>query len=285
MILKFGDRNDEVKKLQSFLKLRIDGIFGKDTENAVKSWQTAKGLISDGIVGPKTIKAMGLDTFVVTNTMHINEHFMPVNQYMDSKTDKHWLVLHHTAGWHSPIGTINGWAKDDRGMVGTEFVLGGQSIRGNENIYDGYLAQAFPTGCYGWHLGIGNSELHRNSVGIEICNFGQVVDGVTWAGQPVVSTQVVDIKKQFRGFRYWHRYSDAQLRVLKELIYFIANRDNIDVRKGLPELVKDKGASAFDMCSVPMVTKTKGLWTHTNVIKTKVDCFPQQELLDLLISL
>ena len=29
----------------------------------------------------------------------------------------------------------------------------------------------------------------------------------------------------------------------------------------------------------------KGLWTHTNVLKTKVDCFPQPELLDLLISL
>jgi hypothetical protein len=217
--------------------------------------------------------------------IEIKEHFMPPSQYRDFLTPKKWLFLHHTAGWHNPFGVINGWTNDNRGQIGTEFVLGGQSIRGNDNAYDGVIAQAFPKGNYAWHLGLGNTELHRNSVGIEICNFGQIVKGETWAGQPIVSTQHVDIKKTFRGFRYWHRYSDKQLKVLKSLILYIANRDNIDVRKGLPELVKSKGASAFDFCNVPVVTKNPGLWTHTNVIKTKVDCFPQQELLDLLISL
>lgn len=285
MTLKFGDRNDEVKKLQSFLRLRIDGIFGKETEDAVKSWQSKNNLVADGIVGPKTRAAMKFDTFVVTNGMHIREHFMPESQYVDTVTKKDWVFLHHTAGWHNPYGTIDGWAKDDRGKIGTEFVLGGQSIRGNDNQYDGVMVQAFPTGNYAWHLGTGNSELHRNSVGIEICNFGQVMDGITWAGHPVVSTQQVALAKKFRGYKYWHRYSDAQLRILKEWIYFIANRDNIDVRKGLPELVKQKGADAFDFCSVKDVTAKKGLWTHTNVLKSKVDCFPQQELLDLLMSL
>ena len=102
-------------------------------------------------------------------------------------------------------------AKDDRGKIGTEFVLGGQSIRGNDNQYDGVMVQAFPTGNYAWHLGIGNSELHRNSVGIEICNFGQIMDGVTWAGHNVVSTQQVALAKKFRGYKYWHRYSDAAI--------------------------------------------------------------------------
>lgn len=217
--------------------------------------------------------------------MTLQEYFMPPSQYCATTTKKSWLFLHHTAGWHSPYGVINGWSNDNRGQIGTEFVIGGQSIKGNDKQYDGVVAQAFPKGYYAWHLGIGNTELHRCSIGIEICNFGQIVKGETWAGQPIVSTQVVDIKKSFRGFRYWHKYSDEQLKVLKELIYFIANRDNIDVKKGLPELVKTKGAAAFDMCSVPTVTKTPGLWTHTNVIKSKVDCFPQQELLDLLTSL
>ena len=31
--------------------------------------------------------------------------------------------------------------------------------------------------------------------------------------------------------------------------------------------------------------KTKGLWTHTNTRKDKVDMFPQQELMDMLVSL
>ena len=217
--------------------------------------------------------------------MTIKEHWMPKSQYVDDITKKQWLFLHHTAGWHNPYGTINGWANDNRGQIGTEFVLGGQSIRGNDNQYDGTVLQAFPTGHYAWHLGIGNTPLHRNSVGIEICNFGQIVNACTWAGQPIVSGQQIKLTNTFRGYKTWHKYSDTQLKVLKELIIFIANRDNIDVKKGLPELIKQKGASAFDFCSVKDVTAKPGLWTHTNVIKTKVDCFPQQELIDLLISL
>ena len=217
--------------------------------------------------------------------MNYIEHYMPTSQYCDTKTKKEWLFLHHTAGWHNPYNCITGWANDTRGKIGTEFVLGGQSIRGNDDKSDGVLVQAFPTGYYAWHLGIGNNELHRNSVGIEICNFGQIVNGSTWSGANPVSTQIVALKSSFRGFRYWHRYSDKQLTKLKEFILFIAERDNIDVRKGLPELIREKGRAAFDFCSVSAVSQKKGLWTHTNVLKTKVDCFPQQELLDLLLSL
>jgi peptidoglycan hydrolase-like protein with peptidoglycan-binding domain len=32
----------------------VDGVFGTGTTNAVKSFQTSKGLLSDGIVGPDT---------------------------------------------------------------------------------------------------------------------------------------------------------------------------------------------------------------------------------------
>jgi hypothetical protein len=31
--------------------------------------------------------------------------------------------------------------------------------------------------------------------------------------------------------------------------------------------------------------KVKGLWTHTNTRKDKVDMFPQQELIDMLLSI
>lgn len=37
--------------------LKLDGIFGKRTEAAVKAWQRALGVTPDGIVGPETIKA------------------------------------------------------------------------------------------------------------------------------------------------------------------------------------------------------------------------------------
>ena len=35
-------------------KGKIDGVFGAETESSVRNFQRAKGLISDGVVGPKT---------------------------------------------------------------------------------------------------------------------------------------------------------------------------------------------------------------------------------------
>jgi hypothetical protein len=69
------------------------------------------------------------------------------------------------------------------------------------------------------------------------------------------------------------------------LIQFIGERNDIDVRKGLPQLIREKGADAFDVCDVSMCQNTKGLWSHTNVRTTKVDMFPQEELIDMLLSL
>jgi hypothetical protein len=55
-----GKTGPEVRAVQRLLKdkfgynIAIDGIFGADTKNAVKDFQTDQGLASDGIVGPKT---------------------------------------------------------------------------------------------------------------------------------------------------------------------------------------------------------------------------------------
>ena len=54
MLLKKGDNNENVKKLQEKLHLDPVGNFGPKTEEAVKLWQAAHGLTADGIVGDKT---------------------------------------------------------------------------------------------------------------------------------------------------------------------------------------------------------------------------------------
>lgn len=61
-MLRRGDRGDSVKELQRLLigfgynvgTYGADGVFGADTESAVKSFQSHNGLDADGIVGPKT---------------------------------------------------------------------------------------------------------------------------------------------------------------------------------------------------------------------------------------
>lgn len=61
-----GSRGEEVKQIQTVLKDRelyegnIDGIYGSQTEKSVIQFQKQMGLTPDGIVGPKTLSAMGL---------------------------------------------------------------------------------------------------------------------------------------------------------------------------------------------------------------------------------
>ena len=46
---------------RDFHSLEVDGVFGCNTANAVKSFQYRKGLEIDGICGPKTLAALGIN--------------------------------------------------------------------------------------------------------------------------------------------------------------------------------------------------------------------------------
>lgn len=66
VLSKLGDKSEEVKNIQTALKNKgyyqasIDGIFGPKTKAAVINFQKNNGLVQDGIVGSKTLKALGL---------------------------------------------------------------------------------------------------------------------------------------------------------------------------------------------------------------------------------
>lgn len=57
--VNLGDKGSEVTQVQEQLKaygytITVDGIFGKQTDKAVRHWQKVNGLTVDGIVGPIT---------------------------------------------------------------------------------------------------------------------------------------------------------------------------------------------------------------------------------------
>lgn len=64
--LRRGDRNETVRTVQQKLKNwgyytgTVDGIFGPKTEEAVRSFQKKNGLTVDGIVGSRTLAALGM---------------------------------------------------------------------------------------------------------------------------------------------------------------------------------------------------------------------------------
>lgn len=293
MVLRKGDRSSAVKDLQEYLEIGADGVFGPGTEAAVKKWQKENKLAVDGIVGPKTWDAMGLATtdeseqvYTTDNGLIVNRHFLPKGEYLEGPSKKEYCFLHHTAGWNNPYKTVRNWGNDTRGRVATEFVLGGQKLTDGNADYDGAMVQCMPEGAYGWHLGKNGSQyMHKHSVGIEVNNFGYLKNGKAYQGSTAHESQIVELAESFRGYKEWHRYSDAQIEALDKWIRWIGERDGIDIRAGLPALVKEKGAAAFEWNADAYYGKVKGLWTHTNTRKDKTDMFPQQELLDLLTSL
>jgi len=63
---KYGSRGDEVRQIQTKLKRwgyykgNVDGIYGSQTQTAVRWFQSKNGLTVDGIAGKNTLKAMGI---------------------------------------------------------------------------------------------------------------------------------------------------------------------------------------------------------------------------------
>ena len=295
MILKIGSRGKEVKELQEFLGVQADGIFGKGTDTAVRNWQQNQGLIVDGIVGPATWDAMGIAStdiseqiFETKEGLTIEKHYLPKGEYKVGPTNKEYIFLHHTAGWHNPFKTIDQWSRDDRGAIATEFVLGGPSVKGNDNKYDGKMVQAFPEGGYGWHLGkTGSGYMNQHSVGLEICSIGYL-DGQyrSYVNKKAKDDQVISLTQLFRSRQHWHKYSDKQIEETAKLIKYVADRDNIDVRAGLQKWIKDQGPiKAFGFQEDAYYGKVKGLLSHTNVRKDKTDVYPDPRLIEVIINL
>jgi hypothetical protein len=52
-------RGDDVRAAQKVVRAPEDGVYGPMTAGIVSSWQARNGLVADGIVGPKTWRAMG----------------------------------------------------------------------------------------------------------------------------------------------------------------------------------------------------------------------------------
>jgi peptidoglycan hydrolase-like protein with peptidoglycan-binding domain len=55
VLLKRGAHGEAVEKLQQRLAIGADGRFGRRTEQAVREYQKANGLVADGIAGPATL--------------------------------------------------------------------------------------------------------------------------------------------------------------------------------------------------------------------------------------
>jgi len=305
-ILRKGDTGDLVRALQGMLGCPETGKFDSMTLGAVKRLQEKSGIIVDGIVGPITWRALGFsptefyaDTDFQTSATWIERYPLPEGEYVKKETKKEYIFLHHTAGRSNPYNVIDHWANDQRGRIGTHFVIGGidsrLDVNNLDNVrlpHDGKILQAIPDAYFGWHLGpVKSHKMHTNSISIEICSAGYLKekDGrfVTWYGEEVHPSQVEELVKPFRGYKYFHRYSEAQLQSLEALLYLLSDKHGIDLSKGLPWMLSETKDvnSAFEYDADIDRGKVKGLLSHTNVRTGKTDISPQKGMVYLLRGL
>lgn len=311
-----------IKTIQSALRIPETGVYDEFTEAAVRNFQMRNSLMPTGVVDRDTADMLGLEEgkepemseilsdaaqfstdLSETAVQHrVNIKKLPkrigtLDNYM-SPSPKEYLFLHHTAGWENPYKVVDAWAADTRGPIATQYLIGGINCQTLEDKYDGEIVQCMDYSNYGWHLGIGNTPMHRNSVGIELCNFGYAVrspksDFTNYVGKRMAKTEIVDLGTSWRGHRYFHRYTDKQIDALRWLILKIGDDTGIDITQGLKVRIKKLGKlKAFDYDPEIVTGNQKGMFVHANVSGPnrfggydKWDLFPQDELVDMINGL
>jgi N-acetyl-anhydromuramyl-L-alanine amidase AmpD len=295
-----------------FLKERVDGYFGQNTLVAVTNFQRSIGLKSDGVVGsqtwyqllaystePKVEIVNGVQdipnkvSYIGEDGLKIYENLLEDDEYIKKETKKSTIWLHHTAGGSRPDWTIGGWEKDyqtDKDgnskpvKVGTHFVIGRSSSSKDDKKWDGKILKAIDDKYWAYHLGITkkSEELNSKSISIEICNYGPLTKGkdgkfYNYVNKPVNEDDVCELETEFRGYKYWEKYTDVQIESLRKLILYLSNRWGIEVEKGIYNTEWfEYGDKWFSL---------GGLRTHTQVRKDKLDLFPQPELIEMLNSI
>jgi len=319
MLIKKGDRGRQVKEVQTLLNhhgfwkgTKFTEYFGDITEAAVKRFQEDRSLVVDGIVDYNTMSELqeGVETSGVVKKekdtdnklnmlgvyksdwgFDITRAYLDDDEYVQEygKIRPFWFFLHHTAGSSDPIATVDNWNKDSRGRVATQYCIGGIDLKGGTK-HDGLIVECFPDYYLGWHLGkVDNFDMSRYSVAVEINNWGYLEKKgdkfFNYAGGEVPKDQVCDLGYKFRGKQYWHRYTDAQIESLGNLIKHIKRiYPSIPISEGLPQMLRDgmKPVDAFAFMSDACKGKVKGTLTHSNVRSDKMDCYPDPRLVELL---
>jgi N-acetyl-anhydromuramyl-L-alanine amidase AmpD len=219
--------------------------------------------------------------------MKITQFNLPGSQYIADVNNKTQIYLHHTAGNADPYGVIKFWSTNTE-RIGTCVVIGGKP-RAGANWADGEIIQAFSSKHWAYHLGVKQqvftrykvpyTNLDRASIGIEICNWGQLTyknnQFYTYVNTIVPESEVVEYSTPHKNFKYYHKYTDAQIEAVKDLLLLWNQRYNIPLTYN-PDI--------WDV-TTRALRNEPGVYTHNSVRTDKVDVHPQPELVQMLMSL
>jgi hypothetical protein len=218
----------------------------------------------------------------------INQVPLKDSQYVKEATKKLQIVLHHTAGNSSGPATIKMWDNDDRGRIATCITISGKGL--SRDTYDGEICQAFASKFWAYHLGIKPDVFRANglpyrsldpiAIGIEICNWGPLTNKngkyYNYVDRLVPADQVCELAVPYKGHKYYHRYTDAQIQSVKELLVYWNNLWNIPIEYKEEDMWR---VSKNALSAVP------GVYSHNSYRKDKSDIYPCPRMIEMLKSL
>jgi hypothetical protein len=213
---------------------------------------------------------------------------MKESQYIKTETKKNMIVLHHTAGNSSGASTIQMWDNDGRGRIATCVVISGKGQ--SKNTYDGEICQAFSSKYWGYHLGLKQDifrakgvpykSIDPMSIGVEICNWGPLTKKVdkfyNYVNREVPIDQVCELDKPYKGRKYYHAYTDAQIESVRQLMLYWGDIYNIDLTYREEDM--------WDI-SVRGLKGENGVYTHNSFRKDKSDIYPCPKMIAMLKTL
>lgn len=199
--------------------------------------------------------------------MNIKQIPLSKGQFIDEVAKKQSIIFHHTAGSKNGANVVSGWEHDDRGPIGTAYVIS----------YDGCVIQCFDDSKWAYALGVKQAnyrDLEKHAVQIELCSWGFLRksgnDYINDYGGKVDPSEVCILDTPFKGSKYYHKYSDAQIASLKELVMTICEKHGIKGSLGTSDFALSKQA----------LTGATGFWTHNSFRTDKTDIYPDPRILE-----
>ena len=150
-LLRKGDRGDDVKLLQHRLnllgwQLTEDGIWGVQTDSAVRGYQYRAGLTVDGIVGAKTRAALIRDA-ILARAAEIGAYMVKHKWHYQDKTYRAKSTFDATRKLEHPGATCShfvSWVLQDVGLLtaGKRVSHDGGKVTGTGNLLGCQVIQA-----------------------------------------------------------------------------------------------------------------------------------------------
>jgi N-acetyl-anhydromuramyl-L-alanine amidase AmpD len=301
--ISLGAVGEDVTTLQRALSSKgyytvADGVFGTGTQSNVITFQSVNRLTPDGVVGSKTWEALGVTSTPTPSTPGFSPivKWYPLNQgqYVTANNTPIGICLHHTVSAGSPYMVVDGWNLDNRGAVGTHFVIGGIALNG-DNTHDGTIIQCVNLKDIVYHLNttrMGKSTDHnynanRLYIGIEICAYGCLTEKngryytMDGANREVPAEYVEILPTPWRTFKYWHKYSPKQIEATINLIKELNTKLNLGISKATLE----KEVSSICDLSWEAQAFQRKLTSHSSFEDGKFDIYPSFNLLSALKSM